>query len=208
MKTSEITVTNRGEGLKEALLQTEKLGADCGLDSKQILRLRLLAEELFGMSKSIVGELKGRYCVEESERCFEIQLHSDVEMTKEMKKQLISVSSAGKNSASKGFMGKLKDMIATALLPNEDGISLTSGFSLGLVGIASNSGPAAQAAAADAYYWSMNRYKNAIESKQESDAEAKEAYDELEKSIIANIADEITVCIKGSTVEISIKKQF
>lgn len=208
MRIPEITVTSSGKGVNEALAQTEKLGIDCGLEAREILRLRLLAEELFGMAKSIAGEIEGCYCADENDRRFEITLSSDVFMTKEMKKQLISVSSQGDNKASAGFMGRLKDMIGTALLPKDQSANLWSGFSLGLMGVASNSSPAAQAAAADAYYWSMRQYKKSVESKRAEDENAQKAWDELEKSIIANIADEIVVCIKGSNVKISIQKQF
>ena len=208
MKTAEITVTSSGKGINEALAQTETLGMECGLKSKEILRLRLLAEELFGMAKNIVGEIEACYYAKADNRRFEINISSDVDMTKEMKKQLISVSSGNGNTASAGFMGKLKDMIGTALLPKDAGANLWSSFSLGLMGVASNSSPAAQAAAADAYYWSMQNYKKAVDSKRSDDEAAKQAWDELEKSIIANIADEITVCIKGTNVKISVQKQF
>ena len=49
--------------------------------------------------------------------------------------------------------------------------------------------------------WSLNRYKNAAE-------ENGEEWDELEASIIANLADDVIVGIKGSKVDITVKKKF
>ena len=46
MKTETIHVTSLGLGMDEALAVTEKTGLASGLEKKQILRLRLLAEEL------------------------------------------------------------------------------------------------------------------------------------------------------------------
>ena len=208
MNTAEIFISSRGQGMQEALEETEKLGLDCGLDTKENLRLRLLAEELFGMVRSIVGDVEGVYQVKENEKHFDIRLNADVSLTREMRNQLISVSTEGKNAASKGFMGKLKDMISIALLPKDSSSTLFSDFSLGLMSIAGNSGPASQEASANAFYWSMNQYKQSVRKKSEDSEDAMEAWDELEKSIVANIADEVTVCIKGSNVDILIQKAF
>ncbi len=58
MKTPEILVSSFGAGMAEALEATEKLGADSGLGRKEILRLRLLAEELIGMMRGIAGNIE------------------------------------------------------------------------------------------------------------------------------------------------------
>ena len=98
MRAAEITVTSQGEGMREALEETEKLGTACGLAPKEVLRLRLLAEELFGMVRSIVGEEEAVYRIEADGKRFELRLSADVWMTQELKKQLVSVSSQGKNA--------------------------------------------------------------------------------------------------------------
>ena len=207
MKRDEFIVTSRGEGMQVALAATEKLGADSGLDKKENLRLRLLAEELFGMVRSIVGDLEARYWIEREGKSFAMHLSSEVELTQEMRKALISVSSQGENAAARGFMGKLRDMIAAALLPKESR-PLLSDLSLGFMGLASTSSPYAQQAAADAFRWSMSQYKDIVSSKLSEDEDSRAEWDELEKSIVASIADEIVVSVVGSTVEITISKAF
>ena len=207
MKQEEFIVTSRGEGMQDALAATEKLGADSGLNKKENLRLRLLAEELFGMVRSIVGELEARYWIEHEGKSFDMHLSSEVELTQEMRKALISVSSQGENAAARGFMGKLRDMIAAALLPKETR-PLLSDLSLGFMGLASNSSPYAQQAAADAFRWSMSQYKDIVSSELSENEDSRAEWDELEKSIVANIADEIVVSVVGSAVEITISKAF
>ncbi len=207
MECIEFVVTSQGEGMQEALAATEKLGIDSGLEKKQNLHLRLLAEELFGMVRSIVGGVKARYWVEQEGKSFVIHLQSDVELTQEMRKQLIAVSTQGENAAAKGFMGKLRDMISVALLPKESRPHL-SGLSLGLMTIASSSSPSAQQAAAEVFRWSMQQYKDTVSAKLSESEEAREAWDELEKSIVASIADEVGVRVVGQTVEVTIAKAF
>ena len=56
--------------------------------------------------------------------------------------------------------------------------------------------------------WSMQKYKATVEQEKSEDAAAQEEWDELEKSIVANIADEITIAIRGSEVEMTVYKKF
>ena len=49
--------------------------------------------------------------------------------------------------------------------------------------------------------WTLARYKD-------SQKDNEEPWDELEKSIIANIADDVSVAVKGKNVEIVIIKNF
>ena len=82
---------------------------------------------------------------------------------------------------------------------------MLTGLSLGLM---STGGPVGYNAAMDSYVWSMNRYKSEVEGSVEENSEAADAWDELEKSIVANLADEVSVKIVGNEVEITIFKAF
>lgn len=208
MKTKEIIIASSGQGMDEALLETERIGVESGLTPKEVLRLRLLTEELFGMMRSILGLVLARFQVEEENNTFSIRLDSTVQMTQEMRKQLMSVSSEGRNAAAVGFMGKLRDMISVALLPNESGLSILSGFSMGMMSTVRNTDAIARQANEKMFSWSMSKYKSEVEGLRDEDQEAEEAWDELEKSIVANIADEVSVLVQGSDVKIIITKAF
>lgn len=205
MKTKEFLIRNAGKEIEDALAATEKLGRDSGLTAKENLRLRLLAEELLGMTRSITGGVEARYSAEETGKKFTLDLSANVEMTQELRKLLLSVSSRGENAAAKGFMGKIKDMIAAALLPDEYGVSIKTGFSLGLMSMGPYNSPAAQQVSAEALMWSMRKYKDEIDKNR---AGAEEEWDELEKSIVASIADEVIVRMAGSEIGITIQKAF
>ena len=205
MTTAEIKVTANGEGMEEALSATEKLGLDSGLSHKENLRLRLLAEELIGLMRGITGSVEAVYLARLEGRKSELSLSADVSLNQEMRKQLLAASSSGKNAAAKGFMGRIRDMVATILLPENGESGEVSGLSLGLMSLG---GPARYTAGVNAYAWSMSKYMSEVRSSCEQDEDAAKAWDELEKSIVANLADEVTVKIVGSLVEINITKAF
>ena len=196
MKTERISINNRELGMTVALSMTEKLGAEQGLERKQILHLRLLAEELFSMLRSLTGEVDAEYWLEYEGKRFDIHMKSDVVLTDELRQQFLSASTSGENAAAKGVMGKLRVMIAEALVTRPS----VPAFSLGLVSAAS---PTAQVAGANAYQWSMEKYKAEVKKQKDE-----ESWDELEKSIVANIADEVSVRIIGANVEIIVTKAF
>ena len=205
MTISGIKVTTRGEGMEEALAATEKLGLDSGLSHKENLRLRLLAEELIGLLRGITGDVEADYQARQEGKKFLLSLNADVRMTQDMRKQLLAASSSGKNSAARGFMGRLREMVAAILLPEDGESDEVSGLALGLMSLG---GPARYTAGVNAYAWSMSKYMSEVRSSREEDEDAADAWDELEKSIVANLADEVSVKIVGSAVEISIAKAF
>ena len=195
MESTVIEVTSKGGGIDEALSLTEKLGIESGIRKKSVIHLRLLAEELFGMLRSIAGDVSANYWIEYNGPDFELHLKSTVELTDKMRDQFISASTSGKNDASRGVMGKIKVMIANFMFSAKEALP----YALINTSAAYHMGAASGETAA---MWSMSLYKDEVK---ESDAEE---WDELEKSIVANIADDVKVCILGDTVEIIINKTF
>ena len=114
MKTEKMTITNQEALLREALDVTENLGTTSGLDQKEKLHLRLLAEELIGLMRGVTDEASAAYWVEQEGRQYILHLATEVKLNKKMREQILAVSSTGENAAAKGFMGKLKDMVAAA----------------------------------------------------------------------------------------------
>ncbi len=209
MKTEIMTITSQEAQLREALDMTEKLGLNNGLDRKSNLHLRLLAEELIGLMRGVTDQASATYWIEREGRQYILHLATEVKLNRKMREQILAVSSTGENAAAKGFMGKLKDMIATAFLPaDEASVSPLSGLSLGLMTMASNASPQAQQASVSTLNWSMQKYKSAIAADGSGSKEIEEKKYELEHSIVASIADEVTASVQGSLVEIKIYKAF
>lgn len=199
MKTEVIRIDEKGTGIKDVIAMTEKLGEDSGLSHKQSIHLRLMAEETLGMVRSIAGEVGAEFYIEQKDGEYRLVTDSQVDITKEKKKTLLSASTKGVNAAAKGFMGTLRDMISTALLPREEG---PSGLSVGLMSLGSPGSYGTDGS----YSWSMTKYAEGV--KNEGTEDAKEAWDELEKSIVASIADDVSIYIKDSHVKIEITKKF
>ncbi|MBQ1850804.1 MAG: hypothetical protein II477_12625 [Lachnospiraceae bacterium] len=197
-----MNVSSNGLGISEALQATEQIALEAGLEKKETLHLRLLAEELFGMLRSVVGDLEAQYTCDAQGKSFALHMKGTVSMTVETKENLIALSASGQNAAAKGFMGKIRDMIATALLPTNEGPSLLA------MGLMSMGSPTGYRVGSGGYEWSMLQYKTGVEGKAAEDDGAQIACDELEKSIVANIADDVKVSVKGSDVEIIVYKAF
>lgn len=201
METEKIVVTSAGVRFDEALAVTEDLGIKAGLDKKSVLHLRLLAEELFGMLRGIAGEVEANYWIENSGKNFEIHMKSEVRVTEEMRSRFLSAASSGKNAAAVSFMGKIRVMIADTLLSAKEAVP----YAMINAAAAYTGGGAYEEAA---YVWTMSSYRDEIRKNIENGNEASKAWDELEKSIVANIADDIKVSIVGKKVDITVYKAF
>ena len=216
MKTDKITVTNAGQGMAEAVEQAAAAAAYRGLTGKEKVHLRLLAEEMLGMLRQIAGETEAVFWVESEEKRFQLHLVARPCLTGEMRRELLSVSSSGKNAAAVGVMGKLRDIIERAFDATNlgDPSDYSSYYMQGLLlpSTPDTMDPMSFALnaslAAETVNWSMKKYRASVEIEMAEDAKAQEEWDELEKSIVANIADEVTVAIRGSEVEMTVYKNF
>ncbi len=197
MNTQEMKVTADGTGIQEALELTERTAEAGWLNRQETLRLRLMAEELLGLMRSVTGEQEAVYRIVQNNRDYELRLTADVHLTKEIRERLLSVSTSGENAASAGFMGKLKEMIDVFLLPGDERPSLLS------VGLMAMGSPGGYRTGNETYNWSLKKYREEVEARNDAEASG-----ELEQSIVASIADEITVRIEGTEAEITLFKSF
>ena len=203
MNKNSVIIDNAGNGFAEALEISNKMGVEAGLDKKELLRLRLLTEETIGLLRGIAGDIKAEYTIAQYGKEFTLSLNGDVVLDKTMHDQLIDASTKGENSAVKGFTGKLKEMIGTMLLPGTLGHTVVSGLSMGLTNMGSPASIDTSATAAKEYLWSLEKYEEAVK-----EGNNPSATDMLEKSIIANVADEVQVNIVNPHVEIKVFKIF
>lgn len=207
MQTNQIAVNDYGIGRKKIFDELEKFAAYQELDHKETLRLRLLAEELLGMLGGIVGDYGAYFWLEGEKKNVTLHLEAYVEMDIDKKEELLAVSSTGTNMAARGLMGRIRDMVDTYLL-NYDDISqyaMDSGMGpmdyddYGLMNAGMDWSDSS---------WSLERYRDDVEARHTDDAAAEKAWDELEKSIVAKLADDVQVGIRSDKVEIVIRKKF
>ncbi|MBQ6528966.1 MAG: hypothetical protein IJI38_10625 [Clostridia bacterium] len=199
MKTDIITVTNNDAQLQDALNQVEKIAQYNGLSDKKALQLRLLAEEMMGMMRSITGSAEGRFWIEDQDHVYQLHLQVETRMTSTKRDQLLSAATSGKNESARGLMGWLRDffergtdedllMPSPLLLPSSQELSSTPTLD---------------------WEWSMTSYQVGLAGMVEQhDETACKMWDELEKSVVTHVADDIKVSIRGNTTEMTILKKM
>ena len=195
MKSDVYKLTNDASSLEILLKESEKTASYANLDKKQAIKVRLLAEELITMLPELLSFNKGEFWTECDGKSIElhVSLVPHDNLTAKKKKKILSISSDGKNAAETGIISKIKIAVEFMLIDYENQyVSAPAFFAYG-VGGDINARPG---------IWSLDTYRN--KAKKDND----EKWDELEKSIIANIADDVVVGLQENKVEITVKKTF
>lgn len=191
MKSDVIKISKDNDNLNKVLLEMQKTAEYANLNAKQTIRTRLIAEEFVGMLKELSQDFDGDFWIEHENLSFTFvaQLYINEMMDMQTKRGFINISSDKKNAAAKGIMGKIRDIVENMLYPEHAMYSASFiAYQLETAVLLNDQ-------------WTLNRYKDA----QRDNAEP---WDELEKSIIANLADDVIVSVKGNKVEIAIMKNF
>ncbi|MBQ7264995.1 MAG: hypothetical protein IJS61_02750 [Firmicutes bacterium] len=197
MKSDIIQLENNTDVLEKILEETEKASKYEGLNTKQIIRERLLAEELINMLPELLEYCNGNFWVTTEGK--KISLHISVtldDIFSADREKLMELSTSKTNASAKGIVNKIRAACEMMLM---DYVSLsadvpTDFYSMGMMGEPFN------------YYissWSLDMYRQALEKEDDE-----LAWDELEKSIIANIADDVIVGIIGKNVDIIVVKDW
>ncbi len=200
MRSDVIEVSSRGAKMEAALKQADKVAAYKEMSPKNALHLRLLTEEMMGLMRSITGDVTGKFWIEDEDEEYELHLQVEKWLTSETREKLLAASTTGKNSAAKGLMGRLRNFFEVGA--DEDIAAYTNPLVLpGMYETAS--------APKMDWEWSMVQYEEALASTRPGNGETvQEARDELEKSVVAHVADDVKVSIKGRVVEMIIIKKM
>ena len=176
-----------------------KAAAYCGLDNKQAMRLELLCEELVEMLPNLLLYGAGELWIENKGKNIEIHaaVQADDLLSGKDRSEILAVSKSGRNAAAVGIVNRIRiaaeTMLANYALSVGTGGDITCEASYGMDGPQDPIGYSGE--------WSLVNYKKAT-------APESDEWDELEKSIIANLADDVTVGILKGRVEIVVKKSF
>ena len=203
---SEKFMVNSDAGrMAAARYATENFAWQAKLDKRDTLRLDLLVEETLGMVKAMLDDFYGQIWFVADGKACEIHFEATSDMNADKKQELLSVSSTGKNTAAKGFMAKLGEVISGALHGMGNTMD-TYGQETIKYGIIHT--PSVLSANSDMMtIWTLQSYRSDL-SEAHSDDGAEEALDELEKSIVAKLADDVLVGVKGDRIDLVIKKKF
>lgn len=118
MKSDVISIDNTGSGFDEAIAQVEKVSKWNHLDHKEQIHLQLLAEEMLSLARSITGEMKASFWIENEGKNYELHMTTKTVMDAEKRYLLIDSSSSHKNEASKTLLGVLREVVELMMTPS------------------------------------------------------------------------------------------
>lgn len=187
-----------------ALNETERFAQSCGLPPKKALHLRLLAEEMLGMMNGLLSVREGEFWVEQNKDGYELHAQARTKnMTENAMNRLLTASTSGENDCYKGVSGKICRALdwLIAQQPDEDDdpivfdahkkqVLLDDPYARKMSDALASSG---------VVEWSFSQY---IES-ENPDLKA-EQWDELERSVLSNLADDIRIGVRDRNVFITV----
>ena len=200
MRSNVSRIDHGTKDLAAILAESERVAKYNDLSTKQAMQLRLICEEIDGMLPNIINEFEGKFWIDFEDGVCKVNVSIEIpEFNSGKKGELISLSKDKKNAAAVGIVGKLRcaiedfllnDDVAEACLNSYPTFHFATGYSDGVN---------------YSYLWTLDKYRSEIKSKEEKEGEA---WDELEKSVIASVADDVIVGIKGKSANIVIVKKF
>ena len=175
--------------MSEALAQIEALE---GLGPKDIGCLRLLTEEMFSMCRELLGAEALDFEVKREERRYTLCTVTKTQVGEEAREHFLSMSSTGKNAANQGIKGLLGVIIEV----------------LSIEGDAKLYGPAwsyGMHSPGDDYacMWTLSQYMEFAPKEK-----VKSEWDGMEKSIIVNFADDVSIGVRSGKLEMIVTKTF
>ena len=179
--------TNR-HGVEYILSEVDRIGTFCNLSHPSTAKLRLLAEEMLGLTVRLFDNLEYRFYIESAGACFTLNLQATAAINPTQKEKMLSLSSSGKNEATKGIFGKISGIFEGLLLDDYEfeRIYIPDYDCLGIVS-----------------YFSLTSYQNGILKTLGEDQ-----WDGLEKSIIANLAKDVIIGVRNSKTEMIVVVEF
>lgn len=191
----------------ESFAETQKLSeSDEGM-------LRLLSEEVLGLMSGITNdEYQALFWLAGNGREYELHLMGKTEMTAQRRDELLASARNGQNAAAVGIIGKIREMITISVLNWNDAVRIQNAYG-GTEGMSFYAaGLDASMPGATGLTWTLSNYRDSLGGQMEEMGPdgvvqiGREPWDELERSVIANLADDVEVSIKDDHVEIIVYK--
>ena len=198
MQSNICKIENGIRDLDAILKECERVADYNGLSHKQSLQLRLLCEEIDGMLPHIIHDFDGELWIDFNDGVCKVNVSVQIpEFDIDKKEELIRIAKNKTNSAVVGIVGRIRDAIENFFLDearmeflasSSESFGLRNGYSEGVD---------------YAYLWRLEEYRNTVQQEEQT-----AVWDELEKSVIASVADDVIVGVKGRHANIMIVKKF
>ena len=168
-----------------------------GIAGSNFQHLRLLTEETLGMANQLLKNFDGEIWLESTASGYEIILEADVRES--------GTEKPVPADAPEGFMAKIAEMMNCSYMfenveemPEDLAGMLPDYMSYGMRN--------GENAAAWAGRWSLSAYRYSLQERRTANPEADPVLEEMEKSIVAQLADEVTIGIHGHRIRLVISK--
>ena len=197
-------IENGTRDLGAILKESKKVAIYNDLTDKQTMQLRLICEELDGMLPNIVDNFNGDFWIEFEDGVCKVNVSLCFEeFTADKKHGLVGISKNKKNAATVGIVGKIRSALENVFLDQDsfgsnEMMVESRYFSMDYYNTMDHYSGMDYAG-----FWSLEQYRNTVKKE-----EKKEAWDELEKSVLASVADDVIVGVKGKRADIVIVKKF
>ena len=208
MISDRIKVETEDRNIDVILDLTDRFAIANGLDKKQALHLRLLAEEIVGLIGGLTTEFTGEFWIENSDNLYSICVEAETLVNKKTRDELIAMSTSGKNTKAKGVMGKIRSIFEGFMLTYDENDQRNMMMSEAVPYSVGGMVDLGAYRSMEMEVWSLRAFQSNVEGVKEEEEQAVEVWDELEKSVVANIADDVEVGIRGSKVSVIIRKKM
>ena len=192
-------------GSEEIFEKADELIADLELSKKNAIHMKLLFEETVGMLKQLTCDYHAAIWFEKYKNECAIRVTGKTEMDVDKKVGLLDMATQKGNTLAKGFMGKIGDVIENGLLGYNNVMKLQQQYGGGYVNYGTMGMYNGIEGMADSgIMWSLYEYKESLGDAIQENEEARNAWDELEKSIVASLAKDVIVGVKGNRLDMTL----
>ncbi len=204
MNTDVIEIRGDLSGSGAALETAERFIGYNNIKGRDAVHIRLLTEEALSLINGVMDDFKARLCIESEKTdgglLCRIMLTADRGVDERQESRIKSVSTSGRNESARGVLGKLRELVRRSTQRSGYADANTDSW----IGMGMHSNEISYVSEYYEGYWSLDSYRRQIESA----SEKSEEWDELERSIIANLADDVKVYFRSGSTEIVIEKLF
>ena len=198
---SDICYLNSKESRAAVLNEVEKTAQYCGLNHKEQLQLRLLAEELTGMVEGRIGEYEAKFWIEREQMKYELRLVLNRKLSETDENSLLKTATTNRGQIPAGMMERIGMFLDNIIKNQERKFEQTASSGITVHGMGNMYAAATQER--EGVRWSLVSYTKEVKKEKEPDK-----LEDLERSIIAKLADDIVVRIRGNKAEVIVEKTF
>ena len=208
MTTDHIAFNSSEKPIERILEEAERLASYENYGPKDSLRLRLLAEETVGMVNGITEDIEAAVWFEGGQDDCRIHITGKTNMSRSKFDELMLMSTTGKNTLAKGVMGKINEVIQLTFMSPGD-LSKCAIINYGLLSPEDTMrDPTFAFQTLQSNMWSLKQYRESLFDEKDSDQANADAWDELEKSVVGTLADDVQIGINRDKVEVTIIRKL